>query len=157
MQQHGTPLEGLEYGNAWDLRSLDQPHTNWLVGDHPAIPLQSLRFQRHGDPAAAGPAAASASVRNLGVKWFQHDPSDDPRWGCLKPTSTGRTLSLLASAGAFELHFQRGRLQLRLLLDQPGDFALWGEGLEHSWRALAPSTVMTLRWLPGPPEPAAGC
>ena len=156
MQQDGTPLEGLEYGNAWDLRSQDQPHTNWLVGDHAAIPLQSLRFQRHGDPAAAGLAAACGSVRNLCVKWFQHDPNDDPRWGCRKPTSTGRTLSLLASAGAFELHFQRGPQRLRLLLDQPGDFALWGEGLDHSWRALAPSTVITLRWLPGPLEAGSG-
>ena len=53
---------------------------------------------------------------------------------------------MLAGPGAFELCFQRGPRRRLLVLDQPGDFALWGEGLEHSWRALEPSTVLTVRW-----------
>ncbi|MFO0119674.1 MAG: hypothetical protein ACK512_06180, partial [Cyanobium sp.] len=65
-----------------------------------------------------------------------------------KPSSTGRTLSLLAAPGAFALTFRRGERQLDLVLEQAGDFVLWAEGLEHSGRVLAPSTVLTVRWSP---------
>jgi len=140
----GVDLEGLEVGNAWALRSPEMPHTNWLVGDHLGIPVQSLRFLRHrGDPAGAEP------VENLALKWFVHDPADPAAWGEAKPVSSGRTLSLLAGEGAFELRFWRGEQQLVVVLEEPGDFALWGAGIGHSWRALKPSMVMTLRWDPG--------
>jgi hypothetical protein len=156
MRQTGEGLEGVEWGNAWDLRDPAQPHTNWFVGDHPAIPIEGLRFLRHGDPwPAAGANGAGSSpaaqVRNLSLKWFQHHPDDDPSWGATKPPSTGCTLSLLAGSGEFALEFQRDGRSLGLVLDQAGDFVLWSEGLEHSWRVLAPSTVLTVRWTPLPP------
>lgn len=138
----GDSIEGLEHGNAWALRDPAHPATNWLVGDHAAIPADSLRFLRHGGAGGEGGEA----LRDLAVKWFVHQPSDDPAWGENKPLSTGCTLSLLASPGAFELRFRRGESRCRLLLDQPGDFAIWGEGLEHRWRALQPSAVLTVRW-----------
>jgi len=152
MRQCGEQLEGLEWGNAWDLRDRSQPHTNWFVGDHPAIPADTLRFLRHGDPAMikanqATPWPADRCT-NLSLKWFQHHPDDDPAWGAAKPTSDGRTLSLLASPGEFALTFRRDGRQLELVLERAGDFVLWAEGLEHSWRVLAPSTVLTLRWTP---------
>jgi len=144
MQCEGGPIEGLEHGNAWALRDPSQPATNWLLGDHAGIPADSLRFL----PQLLSGGRPAMAVENLALKWFEHQPSDDPAWGENKPLSTGRTLSLLAGSGAFELRFRRGGCHCRLLLDQPGDFALWGEGLEHSWRALLPSTVLTLRWSP---------
>jgi hypothetical protein len=137
----GAELEGLELGNAWALRSPEAPHTNWLVGDHPAIPADSLRFLRHG-----GHPEGAQGVEELALKWFVHSPADPPEWGEGKPISTGRTLSLLAGAGAFELQFWRGDQAARVLLEEPGDFALWGAGLAHCWRALQPSLVITLRW-----------
>ncbi len=141
MRQWGAELEGLEVGNAWTLRSLESPHTNWVVGDHPAIPADSLRLLRHrGHPQGA------QGVEDLALKWFAHSPSDPPEWGQGKPLSRGRTLSLLAGEGAFELRFHRDGQSSRVLLEAPGDFVLWGEGLAHSWRALKPSLVMTLRW-----------
>lgn len=141
MRLRGADLRGLEAGNAWALRDPRGLHTNWLVGDHPAIPADSLRFLRHlGHPA--GPEAAA----NLAVKWFVHDPADPPEWGQAKPLSTGRTLSLLAGPGAFELCFRRGEDEVVVVLEEPGDFALWGPGLAHSWRVLAPSVVLTVRW-----------
>jgi len=149
MQSEGEEIEGLEVGNAWALRPLDQPSSNWLVGDHPAIPPSSLRFLRQGGLASE----RGEAVENLCIKWFQHDPADDPAWGTAKPISQGRTLSLLAGPGAFELCFQCGPRRRRLVLDQPGDFALWGEGLEHRWRALEPSTVLTVRWALAPKDP----
>ena len=156
MRQNGEGLEGVEWGNAWDLRDPSQPHTNWFVGDHPAIPIEGLRFLRHGDFVAAstddGASSSPATpIHNLCMKWFQHHPNDDPGWGATKPTSAGRTLSLLAGRGEFTLTFRRDDRRLELVLEQPGDFALWSEGLEHSWRVLAPSTVLTVRWTPLPP------
>ena len=144
MRVEGDGLEGLEHGNAWGLRSPCQPATNWLVGDHPAIPADSLRFLRHGGRGGEG----GEPLRDLAVKWFEHHPDDDPAWGENKPLSSGRTLSLLTGPGGFELRFRRGEGHCRLLLEDPGDFAIWGEGLEHSWRALQPSTVLTIRWSP---------
>lgn len=147
MQRRGADLEGLEVGNAWTLRDPQAPHTNWLVGDHPAIPAESLRFLRHlGHPDGA------EATTNLAVKWFVHDPADPPEWGQAKPPSVGRTLSLLGSAGAFELCFRRagGETEagedVEVVLEEAGDFALWGPGLAHSWRVLAPSVVLTVRW-----------
>ncbi len=141
MQRWGVELEGLEVGNAWALRSPDEPHTNWILGDHPAIPAHSLRFLRHGGHPGGGQV-----VENLAMKWFVHTPSDPPEWGVGKPISTGRSLSLLAGEGAFELHFQRGAEERIVLLENPGDFVLWGPGLAHHWRAIKPSAVITLRW-----------
>jgi hypothetical protein len=134
-------LEGVEVGNAWALRSPDEPQTNWFLGDHPGIPADSLRFLRHGGHPEGGQV-----VENLALKWFHHDPGDPTAWGEAKPISSGHSLSLLAGPGAFELRFSREGEELRLLLEAPGDFALWGPGLGHSWRALEPSVVMTLRW-----------
>jgi hypothetical protein len=137
MRRWGEAIEGLELGNAWALRSPDAPHTNWVVGDHGGIPLESLRLVRHGGPAG---------VEGLALKWFAHAPEDPPEWGQGKPISSGRTLSLLAGAGAFELWFRRGGQEAGVVLDEPGDFALWGAGLEHGWRVLRASLVVTLRW-----------
>jgi hypothetical protein len=156
MRQNGEGLEGVEWGNAWDLRDPSQPHTNWFVGDHPTILPEGLRFLRHGSPTVASgldnPKPSPADrFANLKIKWFQHHPKDDPAWGATKPTSVGRTLSLLAGPGEFALTFRRGDRSLELVLEQAGDFALWSEGLEHSWRVLAASTVLTVRWSPLPP------
>jgi len=146
MRRNGMDLEGLEYGNAWQLRPPDQPHSNWIIGDHPAIPTDSLRFVRHRTevPGLETPDL----MQNLSLKWFEHQLDDCPAWGQNKPPSQGRTLSLLAGEGEFELRFRRGSGELVLVLDVPGDYALWGEGLEHSWRPLRPSSLLTLRWLP---------
>jgi hypothetical protein len=146
MRRNGVDLEGLEYGNAWELRPPDQPHSNWIVGDHPAIPTDSLRFVRHRSEAPG--LETAALVQNLSLKWFEHQLGDCPEWGQAKPPSQGRTLSLLAGEGEFELRFRRGPRELLLVLDVPGDYVLWGEGLEHSWRPLRPSSLLTLRWLP---------
>ncbi len=146
MRRNGIDLEGLEYGNAWELRPPDQPHSNWIIGDHPAIPTDSLRFVRHRSEASG--LETPALVQNLSLKWFEHQLGDCPAWGQAKPASQGRTISLLAGEGEFELRFRRGPGELVLVLDVPGDYVIWGEGLEHSWRPLRPSSLLTLRWLP---------
>ena len=141
MKRWGGELPGLEVGNAWALHSAEAPHTNWVVGDHRSIPADSLRFLWHG-----GHPAGAQGVEDLALKWFVHSPADPPAWGEGKPLSTSRTLSLLAGEGSFELWFGCGGEESRVLLEEPGDFALWGPGLAHRWRVLQPSLVITLRW-----------
>lgn len=140
MKWWGTKLEGVEFGNAWALRSPETPHTNWIVGDHPGIPADSLRHFQHGDPPQGGMA------QNLAVKWFEHSPDDPTSWGRCKSLSRGCTLSLLVGTGCFELFFRHGDAELTVVLESPGDFVVWGPGVHHGWRVLKHSTVMTLRW-----------
>jgi hypothetical protein len=45
----------------------------------------------------------------------------------------------------------RGRFRLRfpgreLVLERPGDFALWQPGVPHDWDADGPTIVVTVRW-----------
>jgi hypothetical protein len=70
----------------------------------------------------------------------------------------GRTLSILVDGGAFEYCFAGGGASVTLVLDRPGDFVIWGPGLEHAWQPLQRSTILTVRWQPLPstamPPPA---
>ncbi|MEM9907516.1 MAG: hypothetical protein AAF921_21100 [Cyanobacteria bacterium P01_D01_bin.44] len=143
MKVIGSKPSGLEIGNAWALRSPDLPHTNWIVGNFPTIPADSLRFMQQTN-AAKGIAGDTA--KDLAIKWFLHTPDDPREWGLNKPTSQGRTMSLLAGEGEFELTFTQGNQQYILTLETPGDFAIWGPGLEHTWRPLKPSPILTVRW-----------
>jgi len=50
MLQNGVGLEGVEWGNAWDLRDPAYPHTNWFVGcnktpQHGVHPLVARRLR----------------------------------------------------------------------------------------------------------------
>lgn len=136
MRTHGNCPAGLEVGNAWALRP-PGAKTNWVVGTGPAAPPDSFRFLPADVPASG-----------VCVKWFVHTPADPPEWGDAKPTSTGRTLSILAGEGGFELTFAAGGERFTVVLDEPGDFAVWGPGLEHAWRPLAAATIVTVRWQP---------
>lgn len=77
--------------------------------------------------------------QNVEVKWGRHAAGEARQgWGmCLRAT----TLSILIS-GEFEICFSGKTVRLH----QPGDYALWGPLVPHSWRALRESTVITVRW-----------
>ena len=96
MKESGTKPDGVEIGNAWEMRSPDHPATNWIVGNFPKIPAHSLRFmqQTNSNGDVAGDTAT-----DIAMKWFVHNPSDDPALGENKPTSGGRTMSILAGEG----------------------------------------------------------
>jgi quercetin dioxygenase-like cupin family protein len=32
------------------------------------------------------------------------------------------------------------------ILDRPGDYIVWGPGIEHTWEAEEDSTMLTIRW-----------
>ena len=143
MQETGTKPDGLEVGNAWELRSPDIPNTNWFVGEFPTIPKTSLRFMQQSNQAVEGDTA-----KDISIKWFLHSPNDPAEWGNNKPTSAGRSMSILAGEGEFEITFSNNSQTYTLTLDTPGDFAIWGSGLEHSWRSLKISPILTVRWNP---------
>ena len=124
MRELGTRPNGLEIGNAWELRSLDVPMTNWIVGEGPTIPTNSLRFMRQFNK---NKGITGDSATDVAIKWFVHSPEDDPDWGGKKPKSDGRTMSILASEGEFQLVFTKDETTYTLTLDQPGDFAIWGQ------------------------------
>ncbi|HEY2096304.1 MAG TPA: signal peptidase I [Pseudonocardia sp.] len=86
-------------------------------------------------------AFAPAGLRRtdgLEVKWADH-PLGDTRREWAEPAAA-TTLTMLV-AGHFRIEFPDGRTDLAA----PGDYALF-TGVAHSWTALAPSTVVTIRW-----------
>lgn len=57
-----------------------------------------------------------------------------------------KTMTVLIS-GSHRLEFANSSV----VLDRPGDYAIFGEGVGHTWVALQDSTILTIRWpsLPG--------
>lgn len=75
----------------------------------------------------------------LEIKWGVHEAGDRQEEWSLNRTAT--TISILL----------RGRDRISfpdrdVLLEQEGDYAIWGPGVPHRWHALAHSTVLTVRW-----------
>lgn len=106
-------------GNAAD----DTGHRGWIVG--------------HFMPA--GPALSYDAE----VKWGIHPAGDQrPVW---TEGDTRSSLCLLIS-GEFRLDFTDGDNDWDVLLTQPGDYACWGPGVDHSWQAETDAAVVTVRW-----------
>ena len=86
------------------------------------------------------------SIRHSGsveVKWAFHPKGEERAEWVTGETCT--TLLVLIS-GTFQIDLSEGA---RALVDQ-GDYAMWGPGVDHSWRALEDSVVVTVRWPSGP-------
>ena len=145
MKLIGQTFAGLETGNAWDLRSSEFPHTNWIVGSFPTIPNNSLRHMRQSDADAGIKGDLAIDVA---VKWFLHSPKEPAEWGHRKPTSSGRTMAILVGEGEFEITFSKDGRRTIVVLNTTGDFAVWGSGIEHSWKALSESPILSIRWNP---------
>jgi hypothetical protein len=77
------------------------------------------------------------------VKWSSH-PAGDERadWN---PGVHDGTVLLLVS-GQWELRLRTGDRVDTVVLERPGDYAMWGPGVDHTWRALADSVMVTVRW-----------
>lgn len=76
------------------------------------------------------------------VKWSTHPTGDArPDWN----PDAATALCLLAQ-GCFKLHFETRSVTFR----RPGDYAVWGPGIEHLWQAIEDSTVLTIRWPSAP-------
>jgi quercetin dioxygenase-like cupin family protein len=90
------------------------------------------------------PDAGLRSTVELEIKWFRH-PAGDRRAQVVR--SEVRTTCVLLIEGRFHLDLSVADV----LLEHPGDYACWGPGIDHSWRAEAESTVVTIRWPSLPP------
>jgi quercetin dioxygenase-like cupin family protein len=76
---------------------------------------------------------------DLELKWFTHPAGDTrPEWA---PPNPVRTLNVLIR-GKFTLLFP----DREVLLQQEGDFVVFGPGVSHSFRADEESLVLTVRW-----------
>ncbi|OLF10480.1 signal peptidase I [Actinophytocola xinjiangensis] len=77
--------------------------------------------------------------KDVEVKWAVH-PAGEKRaeW----TVDDQRTTLVLLVDGEFRIDLTEGSRTLRT----QGDYALWGPGIDHSWKALTDSTVMVVRW-----------
>jgi hypothetical protein len=113
----------ISIGNAEDFTHT--PTRGWFIGNFL-------------DPTTAGPR----STDNIEVKWSIH-PVGDHRPD-IAPGADTVTLTILIS-GAFEQIFPDQQPD-SMLMERPGDFALYGPDVPHTWRALADSVMLTVRW-----------
>ncbi|MDV9169422.1 signal peptidase I [Streptomyces sp. W16] len=104
-------------GNAGKDAPLDR---GWLLG----------HFKDVGDPR---------HTDAVEVKWGVHPRGDErPEW----VRGDERTALLVLVSGRFRVEFpERG-----VLLEQQGDYVVWGPGVDHSWFAEEESVVVTVRW-----------
>lgn len=73
------------------------------------------------------------------IKWAHHEAGEEREsW----QESEHRTTIVLLIRGKFEIKFQTDSRMLEL----EGDYAMWGAGIGHSWRAHEDSDVLTVRW-----------
>ncbi|HEX3779681.1 MAG TPA: signal peptidase I [Pseudonocardiaceae bacterium] len=106
------------HGNAADDTAATR---GWLLG-HFIDPSQGVR-----------------STKDVEVKWGVHPAGDKrPEW----TSDDMRTTLLLLVQGSFRIDLTEGST----VLARQGDYAMWGPGVDHSWEALADSTVITVRW-----------
>jgi hypothetical protein len=84
------------------------------------------------------------TTKDVEIKWGVH-PAGEERadWS----TDEYRTTVLLLVRGRFRLNLSVETV----ILENEGDYAMWGPGLDHSWQAEEDSVVITVRWpsLPG--------
>ena len=109
--------DGVYVGKAGKDAALDR---GWLLG----------HFKEHDDPRH------SDAVE---VKWGVH-PRGEQRTQWVK--GEVRTALLVLITGRFRMEFP-GR---SVLLEEQGDYVVWGQGVDHSWVAEDESVVLTVRW-----------
>lgn len=79
--------------------------------------------------------------RDLEVKWGEHQAGEQKR--SRRTNERATTLTLLIS-GRFVMTFPR--LEVDVILEQPGDYVIFAPGVEHKWHSETQSIVVTVRW-----------
>lgn len=110
--------DGWTSGNAYD----DSASTRgWLVG-HFIDPSQGVR-----------------AAEDVEVKWAHHHAGDKrAAW----TSGDQRTTLVILISGRFHIDTTRGSKTM----NYQGDYVMWGPGIDHSWRAIDDSVVLTIRW-----------
>jgi len=104
-------------GNAGEDAPLD---SGWLLGH-----FKDADDPRHTDAVE--------------VKWGIH-PQGDERLEWVRGDE--RTALLVLVSGRFRVEFP----ERSVLLEQQGDYVVWGPGVDHSWFAEEESVLVTVRW-----------
>jgi quercetin dioxygenase-like cupin family protein len=95
-------------------------HRGWIVG----------HFMDVGDVRQSG---------GVEIKWGIHASGEERAdW----QADGTRTTVLLLVKGRFRVNLSVDSF----VLEQEGDYAMWGPGIGHSWRAEEDSVVVTVRW-----------
>jgi hypothetical protein len=109
--------DGVYVGHAAKDAALDR---GWLLG----------HFKEADDPRH------SEAVE---IKWGVHPRGDQrAQW----VVGEQRTALLVLISGRFRLDFPSGSV----VLEEQGDYVVWGRGVDHSWFAEEESVVLTVRW-----------
>ena len=96
------------------------PNAGWLLGHF--LPAED---PRHSD--------------EVEIKWAVH-PAGQERAEWVRGESR-KAVAVLVS-GRFRLRFP----DRDVLLAEPGDYVVWGKGVDHSWVAESESVVLIVRW-----------
>lgn len=110
--------------------------------------MREVYVGRAGDDAAADhgwllghfkPPGDPRHSENVEIKWGVHPPGDRrAAWA----TGEVRTALLVLISGRFRVELP----DRTVLLTAPGDYVVWGRGIDHSWYAEQQSIVLTVRW-----------
>jgi hypothetical protein len=76
---------------------------------------------------------------------LKRHPAGEMERGLFPANRTATTCSILFGGGPFEVYFCRGRDWEHVILQQEGDYALWGPTVGHLWIARGDSTIFTVR------------
>jgi|SRR5579875_2247763 hypothetical protein len=89
------------------------------------------------------PSEGVRSSKDVEVKWGIH-PAGEKRaqW----TADDQRTTMVLLVSGNFRIDLT----EASITLEKQGDYAVWGRGIDHSWEAISPSIVVTVRWPSSP-------
>jgi quercetin dioxygenase-like cupin family protein len=85
------------------------------------------------------PAEGVRSSKDVEVRWGIHPAGHErPEW----TADDQRTTLVLLVKGTFQVDLTEASVTLA----RQGDYVVWGPGIDHSWKAIADSTVVTVRW-----------
>jgi hypothetical protein len=85
------------------------------------------------------PSKGVLSSKDVEIKWGIHPVGDKRReW----TADDQRTTFTILVHGNFRIDLTGGSVTL----ENQGDYAAWGPGVDHSWEALSESVVITVRW-----------
>jgi hypothetical protein len=132
-------LEKLTLGNATE--DSDE-FRHWLVGD---IETWTSSRSNPVDLARVG----LRNTQDLEIKWGVHT-AGELRQGGWVGSQGKRAISILLR-GRFVVSFRDTRnheIKRDVCLSESGDYVMWDEPLEHDWRSVDDSLVLTVRWLP---------
>jgi hypothetical protein len=89
-----------------------------------------------------GPLLESEDVRrsnDVEIKWGIHAAGE---WREAWFDDADRTTLVVLISGRFRIDLSVGSA----VLAEQGDYAVWGHGIGHAWRAEQDSVVVTVRW-----------